>query len=248
MVVLSEGRVLDRGRLYRNKLRKVATIGWLGALNGVRTRAWYTRDVEGYLPIEPVSVQCERRGIPLVRVQRTNGDETIAAFREARADIGLSLGNSYISANVFRIPRLGMLNIHAAILPDYQNAPSILWELYNASRETGYTIHGIDAGIDTGPIVLQERFPLELRPTLGDTVAWNVARGLTRSGRGLVRVLDDLDAYLAKGRVQTGGTRYTTPSFRQFVRIHRNWQKLLQSEREPFLQAARRPAADDRSR
>ncbi|HLY93896.1 MAG TPA: formyltransferase family protein [Gaiellaceae bacterium] len=230
LVVLSEGRPLDRTKVLRTKLRKARSIGLLGTVNGVRMRRWYGRDLQRYVRIEPLSVLCERYGIPLVRVPHTNGDDTVAAFRRADADLGLSLGNSYIASKVFEIPRQGMLNIHAAILPDYQNAQSILWELYNGSRETGYTIHRIDKGIDTGAIVLRERFPLELRPTLGDTVTWNVVRGLALSARGLVRVLGDVDGYLARAEVQRGGTKYTTPSLRECLVMRRNWRRMLRGD------------------
>ncbi len=230
LVVLSEGRPLDRRRHLRTKLRKARSIGIFGAANGVRMRRWYGEDLERYVRIEPVPVLCERYGIPLVRVTHTNGEETVAAFRRADADVGLSLGNSYISPRVFRLPRHGMLNVHAALLPEYQNAQSVLWELYNGSLETGYTIHRIDDGIDTGAIVLREAFPLELRPTLGDTVTWNVARGLARSARGLVRVLHDLDGSLGRAEVQRGGSKYTTPTLTEFLRIRRNWRRMLQRD------------------
>jgi len=227
-VVVSMGQVSKNKNHYLKRIKKILKIGLLGAMNGVKMRKWYNEDVNKYCKIGSAEEYCRLHNIPFKQVPSTNSDETVKAFKEAGADIGLSLGNGYISKKVFSIPKYGMLNIHHEILPQYQNAQSIIWELYNGSGETGYTIHKIDKHIDTGEIVLQEKLPIVFRDTLADTVAYNYARLFDASVQGLVRVLENFDKYFFSAKPQGDGTSYTTPSYTQFVKIEKQFKKLKQ--------------------
>jgi methionyl-tRNA formyltransferase len=226
MVVVSEGQVSNRKSRVNKIIKKILRIGLFGALNGIRMRKWYTQDIHKYCTIQNAETFCGEHNIPFRKVPHTNSGETQRLFSEAGADIGLSLGNGYISKKVFSIPKYGMLNIHHELLPQYQNAQSIIWELYNGSAETGYTIHKIDSKIDTGEIVLQEKLPIVFRDTLEDTVAYNYARLFDASAQGLIRLFSNFNHYFFNAVPQGAGTSYTTPSFRQFVKIKRQFDKL----------------------
>ncbi|HRF79426.1 MAG TPA: formyltransferase family protein [Flavobacteriales bacterium] len=226
-VILAEGAPRSN-RLWKKKLKKILRIGPLGALVGYRMRSWYGTDVQAIAPFEDLDVLCQRLGIPFVRIPSVNHADTIAAMRAAQADVAISLGNGYIGSKVFSAPRLGMLNIHHELLPAYQNAQGVIWQLYNNSTVTGYTIHRIDKGIDTGAIVHQEEVPIVFQPTLRATVAHTMLAVLDASAAGLRLVLDELPAYLAAARPQGNGRTWTTPSFLQFQRIHRNYRRLRQ--------------------
>lgn len=224
-VVVSEGAKPGSGGLVK-KIKKIAKIGFFGAVNGVKMRKWYKEDVNKYCDIGNAMEFCRQHNIPFEKVPYTNSAETQNIFKQSGPDIGLSLGNGYISPKVFSIPRYGMLNIHHEILPRYQNAQSVIWQLYNGSSETGYTIHKIDKHIDTGEIVLQEKLPIIFRDTLADTVAYNYARLFDASASGLVRVFDNFDQYFFNARPQGKGEKYTTPSLLQFLKISRQFKKL----------------------
>lgn len=55
---------------------------------------------------------------------------------------------------------LGAFNIHSGKLPEYRGGHVMIWALINGERESAATLHRIDAGIDTGPVVAEERFPI----------------------------------------------------------------------------------------
>ncbi len=224
-VILAEGHTKPKGH-WKRKLRKILRIGPLGALIGYRMRRWYGADLQALAAIEDIAEVCERLGIDLVTTPAVNHPETVEALRASNTDIAVSLGNGYIGSKVFGIPRLGMINIHHEILPDYQNAQGVIWQLYNNSAETGYTIHRIDKGIDTGAIILQGTVPIQPRPTLGATVSHTMKAVLDASAQGLRRVLADLPAHLAAARPQGPGVKWTTPTFGQFLRIRRNHMAL----------------------
>ncbi len=226
MVVVSQGQVTSRKKQILKRIRKILKIGLRGAMNGIRMRKWYSEDINKYCKIENAEAYCATHNIPFKRVPSTNSEETIRLFTESHADVGLSLGNGYISGKVFKIPKWGMLNIHHEILPQYQNAQSIIWQLYNGSSDTGYTIHKIDKHIDSGEILLQEKLPIVFRETLEDTVAYNYARLFDASAEGLVRVLQNFEQYFSIAKPQGKGTSYTTPSYMQFLEIKRQFEKL----------------------
>lgn len=66
------------------------------------------------------------------------------------------------------LPRLGALNVHPSLLPKYRGATPIQTALRNGDRETGVTVMLMDAGMDTGAIVLQRRVAIESGETYGE--------------------------------------------------------------------------------
>ena len=174
-VIVSRGILVNRNKFYKNKLKKMLKIGFFGTINGIRMRKWYNENLLKIQPVQSLEKQCLEFEIPYYVVDSTNSDETQQLFKQANATIGLSLGNGYISKKIFSIPKFGMINIHHEQLPNYQNAQSIIWQLFNTSNETGYTIHKIDSKIDTGEILFQENIAIHFHNSLGETVTKTVA-------------------------------------------------------------------------
>lgn len=224
-VILAQGGAAPKGR-WKKKLHKILRIGPLGAWVGYRMRPWYGTDVQALAGIKDLAALCMEAGVELTATPAVNHAHTVWAMQEAGADIAISLGNGYIGSRVFQAPRLGMLNIHHELLPAYQNAQGVIWQLYNGSAVTGYTIHRIDKGIDTGAIVHQQEVPIIFQPTLRATVAHTMKAVLDASAAGLRQVLDDLPARLAAAHPQGHGTKWTTPTIGQYLRIGRNFRAL----------------------
>jgi len=225
-VIRSMGKKPNRKKHLWNKVKKSFTIGPLGVLNGIRMRKWFGKNVDQQLQLADISTQCHTNGIPYSEVDRTNSSETIQLFRAANADIDISLGNSFISKKVFSIPANGMINIHHEILPDFQNAQSIIWQLYNKSTVTGYTIHVITSDIDGGNILYQETIPISFCETLSETIASTSVQLLKASANGLVTLLENYTKFAAGSVPQGPGQHYTTPTALQFLRIWKNFNKL----------------------
>jgi len=220
-VVLAHGISANaRGRFGR-MLRKVCRIGPLGAINGLRMRAWY-RD-----PGTPrIQDLCRQFGIPFAESPFVNCDETAALLKEANADIGLSLGNGYIAERIFTIPRYGMINVHSEVLPLFQGASSVIWPIYENVPETGFTIHQINSRIDGGDILYVEKWPIEFKQTLRETVEANLAIGRERIPAAVVSVCTRYEELRKLAIRQSSGKSYTTPSIWQFLRMVRNHRRL----------------------
>ena len=220
----SSGTPLKR-RMWR-VVKKVCAIGPLGALNGIRMRKWYAN------PSNDIAEECKRLDIPFREVEGLNSREMVSAFHELNPDLGVSLGNGYISPRIFEIPRLGMINLHTEVLPAYQNAQSIIWPIYCNDPYTGYTIHEIVRKIDAGRILLQRRYPIDFKETLEQTVRVNKAATDARYPEDIAYAVRHINELKASGVSQGPGGHYTTPSIWQFLRMTMNNRRFYQKRCE----------------
>jgi methionyl-tRNA formyltransferase len=88
------------------------------------------------------------------------------------------------------LPRLGNLNLHASLLPKYRGAAPIQWAIANGESVTGVTTMRIDAGLDTGDILMQREIPIaseDTAETLGPKLASMGAELMVETLRGLER-------------------------------------------------------------
>ena len=165
---------------------------------------------------------CNTLGLKLEKTPFINCETTRQLFRDADADLGLSLGNGYIPESIFSIPAYGMVNLHSEILPQFQGAQSIIWPIYEGVENTGITIHQIDKGIDTGVILYQKKYPIDFHPTIQRTVEINVCKARELIPDAFSYVCTNFEVLRAKATPQEGGKSYTTPSIWQFIRMARN--------------------------
>ena len=108
-----------------------------------------------------MAVTCERRGVPLLRARKINSEEVCESVSSTKPDIGvISHFERLIKKQLLDIPRLGFINLHPSLLPDYRGMSPQHWPIINREKETGITIHYVDETADTGDIILQRRIPL----------------------------------------------------------------------------------------
>jgi hypothetical protein len=91
----------------------------------------------------------------LVReVPHINHPDVVALARELRPDIVAVFGTSLLRGELLKQGRLGIVNLHGGLSPEYRGADCTFWALYNGEpQKVGCTLHWIDAGIDTGGLV-----------------------------------------------------------------------------------------------
>jgi methionyl-tRNA formyltransferase len=98
----------------------------------------------------------EEHGIPLHWV--TSAAEVTAIIHAASPDVAVSACFPWRLGNVARAtPPLGILNVHPSLLPTGRGAEPVFWTLRRGEPITGATVHRMDAGFDTGPIVAQAK-------------------------------------------------------------------------------------------
>lgn len=120
-----------------------------------------------------------------------------------------------LPAAVLELPKLGALNVHPSLLPKYRGATPIQSALLNGDKETGVTIMVMDKGMDTGPIVLQERVaivPLENYGALHDRLA-------QRGADMLAKAIEQARRGALETHAQSGESSVTKPIKKEDLRI-----------------------------
>lgn len=117
---------------------------------------------------DPVKTAAAARGIPVHQFRSLKAPEARRAFEEADADLGLlAYVTQIVPAPLLAIPRLTSLCFHPSLLPRYRGGSAINWQLIRGETESGVTVFWPDAGIDTGPILLQRAAPVGPDDTAG---------------------------------------------------------------------------------
>ena len=112
----------------------------------------------------PVKQMAIAHQIPVWQPRRIKKDEAVLAnLRETKADAFVVVAYGQIlSQEILDIPRLGCINAHGSLLPQYRGAAPIQWSLYHGASETGITTMLLDAGMDTGAMLLKSVTPIAL--------------------------------------------------------------------------------------
>jgi methionyl-tRNA formyltransferase len=102
----------------------------------------------------PVKQAALRLGIPVFQPERIRRPESFEQLRSFQADLMVVVGyGQIIPQSIIDLPRSGILNVHASLLPKYRGAAPIQWAIANGETTTGVTIMQIDAGLDTGDML-----------------------------------------------------------------------------------------------
>lgn len=97
--------------------------------------------------------------------------ECLAHLRALQPDLGIVFACYRLRRSLFAIPRLGTLNLHLGKAPEFRGSSPGFYELMAGVPEIGVTVHRIDDGLDSGPILLQRTLPLNPAPP-GDPIRY----------------------------------------------------------------------------
>lgn len=135
--------------------------------------------------------------IPIWQPQRIKKDQdTLSQLKNTQADAFVVVAYGQIlSTEILEMPKLGCINVHGSILPQYRGAAPIQWCLYNGDRQTGITTMLMDKGMDTGDILLKAYTDISLFDN-----AYKIAEKLSIKGADLL--IETLQKLAAK-EIQT---------------------------------------------
>jgi folate-dependent phosphoribosylglycinamide formyltransferase PurN len=175
----------------------------------------------------------EAQNVPIHFVANFHTDDAIALMREASPDLGVIYGTNIIKESVFKIPRLGSINLHQGLAPFYRGGPPVFWELFNGEQEVGITVHFVEAKVDTGEIVLQETVPLVYDYAHGldyDSFIKEFSKGLrTRCAHLVTEAVRLISVGAARTQPQdiNLGKRYRLPTKREKDEMRKRLRKRL---------------------
>jgi len=109
----------------------------------------------------PVKILADQLKLPVIQPQKLKEPETISQLEKWSPDVIIVAAyNQILRKEVLELPPFGCFNIHASLLPRWRGAAPIQAAILHGDKETGITIMKMDAGLDTGPIVSQEKIPI----------------------------------------------------------------------------------------
>jgi len=137
-------------QLIKRKIIPVVVIG--NADDDGRDKSWH----------ESLIKLAETENIPIIKQKKVSDSHVTQKIKDIKPNIIFCIGvTQLIQKEVLEIPQLGCLNIHPALLPKYRGRYSTARVIFNGEKFTGVTVHWIDEGIDSGPIILQEKLDID---------------------------------------------------------------------------------------
>jgi methionyl-tRNA formyltransferase len=117
----------------------------------------------------PVQTRAEALGLPVRHPVSLRSESAAKDFAALRPDVAVVVAYGLIlPQTILDAPRLGCLNIHASLLPRWRGAAPIHRAIMAGDAETGVCIMQMEAGLDTGPVLLRETTPIGAEETTAD--------------------------------------------------------------------------------
>ncbi len=140
----------------------------------------------------PVKVFAEKNSLPVLQPQKIKLPEVVAELKKFPADLIVVVAfGQILSQEILDLPKFGCINVHASLLPRYRGAAPIEWCLINGEKITGVTTMQMDAGLDTGDMLLKSEVEIsdemilpELREKLQEAGAKLLLETLEKLQRG----------------------------------------------------------------
>jgi len=165
-------------------------------------------------------------GLPFLRVDDVMCEESLSFIREHGADVVVSLFHQILRAPLIAIPRLGVVNVHPGLLPEFRGIQPYFWELSEGSERAGATLHLIeDERIDAGGILAQASY----RTFPGMSVQLNYYLTSKVASSLLPRCLGALEEGRLQPRAQSAdeGAYWRWPDSAAFTRLKERGYPLI---------------------
>jgi len=143
----------------------------------------------------PVKAIALEHRIPVEQPVRLRDPGWPERLAEHGADVAVVVAfGQILPRTILDIPARGSINVHASLLPRYRGAAPIAWAIIRGERETGITTFQMDAGMDTGPLLLQRPTPIRPEETAGELAERLAVLG----AEVLLETLDRLDTLVPR--------------------------------------------------
>jgi methionyl-tRNA formyltransferase len=152
-----------------------------------------------------VKKYAREKGLNILQPEKLKNPAFLQELRALGADCQIVVAFRMLPQLVWSMPPMGTVNLHGSLLPQYRGAAPINWAVINGEKETGVTTFTLQQEIDTGNILMQERFPIGEADTAGEVHD----RMKEIGARVLVETIKGLAAGSLKEKPQT--TLDTTP-------------------------------------
>lgn len=115
----------------------------------------------------------KKKGIPVFAIKTPNSIAFRKQLQSLKPDVIINQSQSIIKKEMLTIPSIGVINRHNALLPKNRGRLTPFWVVYKQEKETGVSIHFVDEGIDSGAIIVQEKYAVSVKDTFNTLVKKN---------------------------------------------------------------------------
>lgn len=141
------------------------------------------------LQASPVKQKALEYNLPVLQPEKIKTEEFTAELEKLQPDLIVVVAfGQILSQRILDIPPLGCVNVHASLLPRYRGAAPIHWSIINGEKETGVTTMLMDAGLDTGDMLLKDKVTITEEMTTEELHDQLMAMG----GKLLAETIDGL--------------------------------------------------------
>jgi methionyl-tRNA formyltransferase len=193
-VVTSPHRKLPLRRRIRSVLRTRGMAGLLRiAFRKLRSRSGNADDKRA---------AAAAAGLTILEVSDLHDDQSLQALARLQPDLAVVDGTYILKPELFRLPRLGAINLHCGKVPEYRGSPPVFWEMFDGTPMVGITVHQVEERLDAGPVYSERTLSLDIAPD-GDPVTYARSyweRVLRPAG---IEMLGEVVQALAAGRAQS---------------------------------------------
>ena len=133
----------------------------------------------------PVKEAALRLGLPVLECPDAKDPVFAQALRELEIDLLVVVAFVVLPREVLATTRLGAVNLHGSLLPKWRGAAPVQRSVESGEPVTGATVFRLDAGVDTGGILLQEEITVEANETSGDVLSRLAILGGPLLGRAI---------------------------------------------------------------
>ncbi|GAB4545345.1 MAG: methionyl-tRNA formyltransferase [Thermodesulfovibrionia bacterium] len=160
-----------------------------------------------FLP-PPVKIEAMAHGLFIIQPASVKDKGFIDRLKALNPDMIIVVAyGKILPSEIIHIPRMGCINLHASLLPKYRGAAPINWAIINGDKVTGVTTMLMDEGMDTGPILLQQR--VEIRD---DDTAGSLSERLAMEGAMLlIKTIEMVEKGDIRPIPQSGEPSYAPP-------------------------------------
>src|SRR5437868_1334398 len=155
---------------------------------------------------------CEKN-LNILQPEKLKSLEFIEQLRSLNADLQVVVAFRMLPEIVWNMPPMGTINLHGSLLPQYRGAAPINWAIINGEKETGVTTFKLQHEIDTGNILLAQRFAIGEEETAGelhDRMKDIGAHLLVKTVQG---IFDETHTAVPQSSIETQSTSETASAF-----------------------------------
>ncbi len=153
----------------------------------------------------PVKLEALKNALRILQPLKVKDENFIRGIKILNPSVIVVVAYGQIfPVEIIDLPQFGCVNVHASLLPQYRGAAPVNWAIINGDEETGITTMLMDRGMDTGPVLIQEKVEIKIDDTAG-----SLSQRLSDIGADvLIRTLGGMESGGIKPVPQTGDISY----------------------------------------